>query len=102
MLGPLPDIIQADRKWQERPDRHGHQHPGSPGSKRVKSSLGSTWATSISLQDLELKHTLYNTGMSALVHLELKEQGGFHRGMLTILLLLYMHIFSIINSLQGA
>ena len=76
VLGPLADIIQADRKWQERPDKHGHQHPGSPGSKRIKSNAGATRVASFTLEDLTLQHTLYNDGMCGLVHLELKVQGG--------------------------
>ncbi|KAA6426622.1 MAG: phosphatase 2C and cyclic nucleotide-binding kinase domain-containing -like [Trebouxia sp. A1-2] len=75
VLGPLTDIIQADRKWQERPDKHGHQHPGSPGSKRIKSSADSTRAASFRLEDLVLQRTLFNDGMAGLVHLELKDQG---------------------------
>lgn len=75
VLGPLSDLIQADRKWQERPDHHGHQHPGSPGSKRIKSNVESVRDAAFTLDDMQLRHTLYNTGASALVHLELKDQG---------------------------
>ena len=75
VLGPLLDIIQADRKWQERPDHHGHQHPGSPGSKRIKSNAESVRDAALALDDMQLRHTLYNTGASALVHFELKDQG---------------------------
>ena len=75
VLGPLSDIIQADHKWQERPDHHGHQHPGSPGSKRIKSNVESMRDAAFTLDDMQLRHTLYNTGASALVHLELKDQG---------------------------
>lgn len=85
-LGPLPELIQADQMWQQRTDHHGHAHPSSPGSKRTKLSINSSRGTAC-LQtlvessracgpdDLKIQHTLYNTGMTALVQLMVKDQG---------------------------
>lgn len=72
--------------WQQRTDHHGHAHPGSPGSKRTKlannSSRGAACSAALKeastvcgADDLQIHHTLYNTGMTALVHLTVKDQG---------------------------
>lgn len=85
-LGPLPELIQADQMWQQRTDHHGHAHPGSPGSKRTKLSINSSRnaacletladaSKACGPDDLQIQQTLYNTGMTALVQLTVKDQG---------------------------
>ena len=85
-LGPLPELIQADQMWQQRTDHHGHAHPGSPGSKRTKLSINSSRnaacletladaSKACGPDDLQIQQTLYNTSMTALVQLTVKDQG---------------------------
>ena len=72
--------------WQQRTDHHGHAHPGSPGSKRTKLSINSSRGAAClktladasmacGPDDLQIQQTLYNTGMTALVQLTVKDQG---------------------------
>ena len=71
--------------WQQRTEHHGHAHPGSPGSKRTKLSINSSrgaachqladTSKACGPDDLQIQHTLYNTGLTGLVHLMIKDQG---------------------------
>ena len=88
-LGPLPELIQGDQMWQQPPEPHGHAHPGSTGSKRTKLSITSSRGAACHQalaghskachpDDLQIHHTLYNTGAAGLVHLTVKHQGWLH------------------------